>query len=212
MSSRLACSSVTRTVISFVMLAIGTRSSAFRASNDVARRRVLHEVGTASDLRSRGERRRGEREERCTAERSAASRRRCYLTRIRWPMRRAVGSMPGIEHDELGLREAEARRDHGERVARADAVEAAAPHRRSRRSWLRAAASAASELRSLVEARADEQDGDRHGGEERERRSVPRATPAPVYQPETAHTSSRSRAASAPAASASRPPRSGRHR
>ena len=109
----------------------------------------------------------------------------CYLTRIRSPMRRAVGSMPGIERDQLDLRQAEAGRDHGERVPCADAVEAA---RRTRdpvssvgRS--RSAAKRPCDLDAASRPGADEQHGHGHGGEERERRPVPRGR-GPVYQPE----------------------------
>ena len=101
-----ACSSVTRTVISFVMLAIGTRAQAPRCAS-------TSPVAGFSTMNARAETGGGD-APRCaavtkaSAARTAATQirritsgkasvgRRAHLTRMRCPMCIAVGSMPGF--------------------------------------------------------------------------------------------------------------------
>ena len=98
-SSSDARSSATSAVISFVMLAIGSRSRSSLRGQHLARAGVLDEVRLRVDRRRRRgrddgqEQRRGESQEEGNAR---FTRRPLYFTRMRWPIVRATGSMSGL--------------------------------------------------------------------------------------------------------------------
>ena len=131
-SSRRACSSVTSTVISFVMLAIGRRSRSCPRREHLAGGAVLDEIGAAGDLRgaprrrrarSRGRRERAPSRSFTGAKRASAA---ATLTRIalaeRWSARRLDARVRAGEQSTVD-RGREAGGDRVERVAALDHVE-----------------------------------------------------------------------------------------
>ena len=180
-----ACWSATRTVISFVMLAIGSRASASRLGEDLAGRpRSSTRYALAVDRRWRGAR---------PERRAGGARRRARREHEQADGLTARGSCPDLERRRVDRRVQRSsastvvplRRDRAERVAARDGVRlpggAALPRPWSpsaarRRRRCRGVAAVAARRRAAGgraargdAGRADEQDGDRRREEERER-------------------------------------------